>query len=103
MLVIENNREIHPILNQIYVILSELQNQGIQLALCKVPTHIGIIGNEEADWAAKEVIDHNNTTFIQTTTSPSGELETPNGKGNVKTALVSYTILNHAYNSCWQY
>ena len=35
MLAIENNRENNPILNQIYDILTELQNQGKQLALCK--------------------------------------------------------------------
>ena len=33
MLAIENNRENHPILNQIYDILTELQNQGKQLTL----------------------------------------------------------------------
>ena len=36
MLNIENNRENHPILNQIYDILTELQNQGKRLALYKV-------------------------------------------------------------------
>ena len=56
MLAIENNRENHPILNQIYDILTELHNQGKQLTLCKVPAHIGIKGNEEADKAAKQAI-----------------------------------------------
>ena len=56
MLVIENNREKHPILNQIYDILSGLHNQGKQLTLCKVPAHIGIKGNEEADKAVKQAI-----------------------------------------------
>ena len=36
---------------------------------------------------------------IQTTILPSGGLGTPNGIGNGKTALVSYTILNHASKS----
>ena len=56
MLAIEN-RENHPILNQVYHILTELHNQGKQLTLCKVPAHIGIKGNEEADKAAKQAID----------------------------------------------
>ena len=47
MLAIENNRESHPILNQIYDILVELHNQGKQITLCKVPAHIGIKENEE--------------------------------------------------------
>ena len=45
MLAIENNRENHPILNQIYDILVKLHNQGKQIMLCKVPAHIGIKGN----------------------------------------------------------
>ena len=56
MLTIENNRENHPILNQIYDILTELQNLGKQLTLCKVPAHIGIKGNEEEVKAAKQAI-----------------------------------------------
>ena len=52
MLAIKNNRE-----NQIYDILTELQNQGKQLTLCKVSAHIRVKGNEEADKAAKQSID----------------------------------------------
>ena len=48
---IENKRENHPILNQIYGMLTGLQNQGKQFTLCKVPGHIRIEGNEEADKA----------------------------------------------------
>ena len=54
MLAIENNRENYPILNQIYNTLAELHNQGKQITICKVPAHIGIKGNEEADRAAKQ-------------------------------------------------
>ena len=43
--------------NQIYDILTELQNQGKQLKLCKAPAHIKGKGNEEADKAAKQAID----------------------------------------------
>ena len=57
MLAIENNRENHPKLNQIYDILEELQNQGKQITMCKVPAHIGVKGNEEADKAAKQAIE----------------------------------------------
>ena len=57
MLAIENNKENHPILNEIYDILVELHNQGKQITLCKVPTHIVIKGNEEADKAEKRAID----------------------------------------------
>ena len=35
MLAIENNRESHPILNQIYVTLAELHNQEKQIILCQ--------------------------------------------------------------------
>ena len=57
MLAIENNRENYPILMQIYDILVELHKQEKQIILCKVPAHIGIKGNEEADKAAKQAID----------------------------------------------
>ena len=50
----ENNRENHPILSQIYDILAKFHNQRKQITLCKVSTHIGIKGNEEA---AKQAID----------------------------------------------
>ena len=53
MLAIENNRENH----QIYDILAELHNQGKQITLCKIPAHIEIKGNEEANKATKQAID----------------------------------------------
>ena len=57
MLAIENNRENHPILSQIYDIVAELQNQGKQIRICKFPAHMIIKGNEEADKTAKQAID----------------------------------------------
>ena len=57
MLAIENNRENHLILNQIYQILTELHNQGKLINLCKIPAHIGIKGNEEEIKTAKQAID----------------------------------------------
>ena len=65
MLAIENNRENHPILNQIYNILTKLHNQAKQLTLCKVPAHMGIKENEEADKAAKQAIDIPGMTTIR--------------------------------------
>ena len=66
MLAIENNKENHPILNQIYDILAELQNQGKQITICKVPAHIEVKGNEEDDKAAKQAIEipGMNTTIL---------------------------------------
>ena len=57
MLAIENNRENHPILNQIYDILTELHNQGKQFTLCKIPALIGVKGNKETDKPAKQAFD----------------------------------------------
>ena len=57
MLVYENNRENHPILNHIYDILAELHIQGKQITLCNFPAYMGIKGNEKADKAAKQAID----------------------------------------------
>ena len=44
-------------LKQRYDLLTELQNLGIQLTLCKFPVHIRVERNEEADKAAKQTID----------------------------------------------
>ena len=35
--------------------MTDLHNQGKQLTLCKVPAHIGIKGNEEADKTALDM------------------------------------------------
>ena len=43
-------------INQIYYILVEFQNQDKQILLCKVLTHIGIKGKEEIDKVAKQTI-----------------------------------------------
>ena len=45
---IENNKENHPIVNQIYDILAELQAQDKKITLCKVLAHMRIKGKEEA-------------------------------------------------------
>ena len=56
-LAIQKNRQNHPILNQTYDIQAELHNQGKQIILFKVPAHMGIKENEEADKAAKQATD----------------------------------------------
>ena len=56
MLAINNNRENHPTLNQIYDILAEFHNQGKLITLCKVTVHIGIKENEETNKTAKQTI-----------------------------------------------
>ena len=43
--------------NQIYDTLTALHNQGKQLTLCKVPAHIWIRGNKEANKVEKQAID----------------------------------------------
>ena len=57
ILAIENNRENHAILNWINDMLVEVYNHGKQITLSKVPAHIGINGNEEADEAGKQAVD----------------------------------------------
>ena len=54
MLAIEKNRENYPILNHIYDILAEFHNQEKKITLCKVPAHMGIEKDEEADRAANK-------------------------------------------------
>ena len=56
MLAIKNNSENHPILNQIYDILTELHNQGKEFTLCKVPVDIEGKENVEADRSPKQAI-----------------------------------------------
>ena len=58
------------------ILLLELQAQNKKIILCKVPTNIEIIENEEVDKA----LDMPGMTT-------TGELETPNGKGNDKNSI----------------
>ena len=53
----ENNIENHLILIQMYDILAYLHNKRKQITLCKVPAHIVIKENEEADKEAKQTKD----------------------------------------------
>ena len=63
MLAIENNRENRPKINKIYDVLTEFHEQRKQLTLCKVSTHLGIKGNEEAEKTGNRYdrADHNKT------------------------------------------
>ena len=54
---IEYTKENHPILNQMYDILAELQKHNKKITICKVPAHIRIKGNQEVDKATKEAMD----------------------------------------------
>ena len=46
----------HPIISNIHSYLITLQNLGMTLNLIWIPSHIGIIGKELADQAAKEAL-----------------------------------------------
>ena len=43
----------HPVLQDILVLLTTLDRDGKSVTFCWVPSHVGIIGNERADEAAK--------------------------------------------------
>ena len=98
MLAIENNRENHSILNQIYDIPTKLHNQGKHFTLCKVPAHIGIKRSEEADRVEKQAIDMTGMTISIWGILPAWQ-EAPNGKCNLKRVLVNYTTLNLTFKS----
>ena len=44
----------HPLVQSIQTILFRLHNQQKNISFCKVPSHVGILGNEAADRAANE-------------------------------------------------
>ena len=62
----------------------EFHNQGKQITLCKVPAHVGIKGNREADKASKQGIDMPEMT---TTRLPHTD---------------NYVTIRRARNSKWQ-
>ena len=74
---IEYNKKNHPILNQIYDILAIIQAQDRKVTLWKVLAHMRNNRNEEADKAAKEVID---MPGITTTISPYTDFYLTNQK-----------------------
>ena len=80
---IEYNKENLPILNQIYDILAELASKRSHCA------------KYLRTRKRRKAIDYH----LQTTTSPSGWKETPNGKEKGKMVLLSYTASSHTSKS----
>ncbi|XP_075233902.1 uncharacterized protein LOC142331734 [Lycorma delicatula] len=52
--VLENFYSKHPVVIEIYNAIAELGNRNTEVNFCWVPSHVGIPGNEQADYAAKE-------------------------------------------------
>ncbi|GFY30467.1 putative RNA-directed DNA polymerase from transposon X-element [Trichonephila clavipes] len=48
----------HPVVCTILVITSRLYSKGFDIVFCWLPSHVGIIGNEQADSAAKSATTH---------------------------------------------
>ena len=51
------NRENYSILKHMYDIPAEIHDQGKQTTICKIPAHIVIKKNKEAEKAAKQTLD----------------------------------------------
>ncbi|GFW07150.1 RNase H domain-containing protein [Trichonephila clavipes] len=52
------NNRCHPVVCTILDITSRLYSKGFDIVFCWLPSHVGIIGNEQADSAAKSVTTH---------------------------------------------
>ncbi|GBN63071.1 hypothetical protein AVEN_116877-1 [Araneus ventricosus] len=48
------SRRSHPLVNRIFNLYTSLLEKGYNISFCWIPGHIGIVGNEKADIAAKE-------------------------------------------------
>ncbi|GFW07315.1 RNase H domain-containing protein [Trichonephila clavipes] len=48
----------HPVVCTILDITSRLYSKGFDIVFCWLPSHVGIIGNEQADSAAKSATTH---------------------------------------------
>ena len=114
MLAIENKRENHPILNQIYGILVKFHSQEKQITLCKVPAHTGIKGNEVADKAPKQVIDMSEMTttrlphtdyylFIRRARNSEWQREWENNTSKLHYIIPRIEKKENAHNICRQY
>lgn len=64
----------HPLVQSIQTVLSRLHNRQRKITLCKVPSHVGIIGNEAADKAANEA---QNIPGLHTTCIPYSDYHLP--------------------------
>ncbi|GFY09305.1 RNase H domain-containing protein [Trichonephila clavipes] len=52
------NDRCHPVVCKILDITSRLYSKGLDIVFCWLPSHVGIIGNEQADSAAKSATTH---------------------------------------------
>ncbi|GFR32580.1 RNase H domain-containing protein [Trichonephila clavata] len=48
----------HPTVMEILLLLRKLERKGFDIIFCWVPGHVGILGNEQADNAARSLSDH---------------------------------------------
>ncbi|GFV96745.1 putative RNA-directed DNA polymerase from transposon X-element [Trichonephila clavipes] len=48
----------HPIVMEILILLRKLERKGFDIIFSWVPGHVGILGNEQADTAARSMSDH---------------------------------------------
>ena len=46
----------HPLVLEIQVLIHKLKTRNISVAICWIPAHVGLKGNEEADRVAKEAV-----------------------------------------------
>ncbi|GFV20741.1 pggt1b [Trichonephila clavipes] len=57
--VLENDHDrCHPVVCTILDLTSRLYSRGFDIVFCWLPSHVGIIGNEQADSAAKSATTH---------------------------------------------
>ena len=54
----------HPVLQDIFVLLTTIDREGKSVKLCWIPSHVGIAGNERADEAAKRAARAQRTRFL---------------------------------------
>ncbi|GFT48302.1 RNase H domain-containing protein [Trichonephila clavipes] len=52
------NDRCHPLVCQILAITSRLYSKGFDIVFCWLPSHVGILGNEQADSAARSATTH---------------------------------------------
>ncbi|GFU28333.1 pggt1b [Trichonephila clavipes] len=53
-----NNDRCHPVVCNVFDITSRLYSKGFDIVFCWLPSHVGIIGNEQADSSARSATTH---------------------------------------------